>query len=88
MTIDSVINTANWRSKLIDNISNWVRSVINLALILVALGVVLQILFPQALVFIEADVTGNLIALINKFSGAGLVGMIAAGMVYYLINNR
>ena len=88
MTIDSVINTANWRSKLIDNISNWVRSVINLALILVALGVVLQILVPQALVFIEADVTGNLIALINKFSGAGLVGMIAAGMVYYLINNR
>ena len=88
MAFNSVINTANWRSKMIDNISNWVRSVINLALILVALGVVLQILFPQALVFIEADVTGNLIALINKFSGAGLVGMIAAGIVYYLINNR
>jgi len=52
----------------------------------VALGVVLQILFPQALVFIEADVTGNLIALINKFSGAGLVGLIAAGIVYYLLN--
>ena len=71
---------------MIDNISKWIRSVINLALILVALGVVLQILFPQALVFIEADVTGNLIALINKFSGAGLVGLIAAGIVYYLLN--
>ena len=71
---------------MIDNISNWVRSVINLALVLVALGVVLQILFPDKLVFIGADITGNLINLINQFSGAGLVGMIAAGIVYYLIN--
>ena len=52
---------------------------------MVALGVVLQILFPQALVFINADVTANLINLINQFSGAGLVGAIAAGIVYYLI---
>ena len=46
---------------MIDNISNWVRSLINLALVLVALGVVLQILFPDKLVFIRADITGNLI---------------------------
>jgi len=70
---------------MIDNISNWLRSVINLALIIIALGVVLQVLFPQALVFIESDVTGNLIGLINKFSGAGLVGLIAAGIVYSLM---
>ena len=49
---------------------------------MVALGVVLQILFPQALVFINADVTANLINLINLFSGAGLVGAFAAGIVF------
>ena len=70
---------------MIGNIRSFVRSIIDLALVVVALGVVLQILFPQALVFINADVTGNLINLINQFSGAGLVGVVAAGIVYYLI---
>ena len=73
---------------MIESVSRWIRDVIQLALVVVALGVVLQILFPQALVFINADVTGNLISLIDKFSGAGLIGLIAFGMVYYLIQRR
>ena len=71
-----------------DNVNRWLRGIIDLALAVIALGVVLQILFPKALVFINADVTGNLIGLINQFSGAGLVGLIAFGIVYYLIQKR
>ncbi len=71
-----------------DNVNRWLRGIIDLALVVIALGVVLQILFPKALVFINADVTGNLIGLINQFSGAGLVGLIAFGIVYYLIQKR
>jgi len=70
---------------MIGNLRNFISGIIDLALVVVALGVVLQILFPQALVFINADVTANLINLINQFSGAGLVGAIAAAIVYYLI---
>ena len=70
---------------MLNNIRVWLRGAIDLALVVIALGVVLQILFPQALVFINADVTANLINLINQFSGAGLVGAIAAAIVYYLI---
>ena len=70
---------------MLGNLRNFVSGIIDLALVVVALGVVLQILFPQALVFINADVTANLINLINQFSGAGLVGAIAAAIVYYLI---
>ncbi len=73
---------------MIDSASRWIREVIQLALVVIALGVVLQILFPQALVFINADVTGNLIGLIDKFSGAGLVGLIAFGMVYWIVQRR
>lgn len=57
------------------------KSGIEVALVLVGLGVVLQILFPDALAFINADVAGNLIDLINQFSGAGLIGVIAALIV-------
>ena len=73
---------------MLDIVNRWLRGVIDLALVVIALGVVLQILFPKALVFINADVTGNLISLINQFSGAGLVGLIAFGIVYYLVQRR
>ena len=73
---------------MIENVSRWLRSIIDLALVVIALGVVLQILFPKALVFINADVTGNLINLIGQFSGAGLVGLIAFGIVFYLVQKR
>tara|TARA_B100000686_G_C16152760_1_gene647629 strand:- start:146 stop:367 length:222 start_codon:yes stop_codon:yes gene_type:complete len=70
------------------SLNNALRGIIDIALVVIALGVVLQILFPKALVFIEANVTGNLINLISQFSGAGLIGAIAAGIVVWLINRR
>ena len=73
---------------MMEGIGRWLRDIVNIALIVIALGVVLQILFPQALVFISADVTGNLIGLIQKFSGAGLVGLIAAAIVYAVIQQK
>ena len=69
-----------------DSVTRILKQVTTLGLTLVVLGVVLQILFPTALVFINADVAGNLIALINQFPGAGLIGLIAAGIILYLLN--
>ena len=63
------------------SLTGMLRSGIDVALVLVGLGVVLQILFPDALAFINAEVAGNLIDLINQFSGAGLIGVIAALIV-------
>ena len=71
---------------MLDSVTNVFKTVTQMGLALIALGVVLQILFPGALAFINADVAGNLINLINEFSGAGLIGLIAAGVVLYLIN--
>ena len=63
------------------SLTGTLRSGIEVAIVLVGLGVVLQILFPDALAFINANVAGNLIDLINQFSGAGLIGVIAALIV-------
>ncbi|PPR59582.1 MAG: hypothetical protein CFH10_01863 [Alphaproteobacteria bacterium MarineAlpha4_Bin2] len=71
---------------MLDSVTNVFKTVTQMGLALIALGVVLQILFPGALAFINADIAGNLINLINQFSGAGLIGLIAAGIVLYLIN--
>ena len=68
-----------------DTVKHWLRQITEDALILIALGVVLQILFPTQLAFINANVAQNLIALVNVFSGAGLIGLIAVGIVLYLL---
>ncbi|HAO54576.1 MAG TPA: hypothetical protein DCR03_03135 [Gammaproteobacteria bacterium] len=73
---------------MLDSVTNVFKTVTQMGLALIALGVVLQILFPNALAFINADVAGNLINLVSQFSGAGLIGLISAGIVVYLINNR
>ena len=70
---------------MLTTVKNWLSSIIELALVLIGLGVVLQILFPKALVYINSDVAGNLINLIGQFSGAGLVGLIATGIVIWII---
>ena len=69
-----------------DSVTRILKQVTTLGLSLVVLGVVLQILYPGALVFINADVAANLINLIGQFSGAGLIGLIAAGIIVYLLN--
>ncbi len=66
---------------MLSSLTNMLKSGIDVALVVVGLGVVLQILFPDALAFINANVAGNLIDLINQFSGAGLIGVIAALIV-------
>ena len=73
---------------MLDSVTIVFKTVTQMGLALIALGVVLQILFPNALAFINADVVGNLINLVSQFSGAGLIGLISAGIVIYLINNR
>ena len=71
---------------MLDSVTGVFKTVTQMGLAFIALAVVLQILFPGALAFINADVAGNLINLLNQFSGAGLIGLIAAGVVVYLIN--
>ena len=68
-----------------DSVTSIFKQLTQMCMALIALGVVLQILFPGALAFINADVAANLIGLIKQFSCAGLIGLIAAGVVVYLI---
>ena len=70
---------------MLDTTIRWIKQITELAFVVVALGVILQILFPGALVFINADVAGNLIGLISKFSVAGLIGLIAIGVVVWMM---
>ncbi len=63
-----------------------VRGVLEMLLWLVAVLTLLQVLFGNSFVqFFGIDVVGNIGALVAKFGNAGLVGIIAAAAVAYMI---
>jgi len=68
---------------MLDKIKSLLASLTDVALTFLLLGIVLQVVFG-AVPFFPADVTGNLVALIGSLGDAGVVGLIAIGVIYWL----
>ena len=64
---------------MLDKAVGWMRSLTEAGIALIALGVVLQVIWPgaAAIPFIGIDIVGNVLALVAKLGGEGLVGLIA-----------
>ncbi len=71
-----------------DKLKGWLSQIVELGLLLIALGIVLQILFGRAVSFIPGDVVGNLIAVVKTMGDNGLAGMIAIGVILWLFWKR
>ncbi len=65
---------------------NWLREITEIGLLLVALGVVIQILFSTGNTTFIGNVTENLTNLISSLGSQGLVGLIALGVILYLLS--
>ncbi len=67
---------------MIDKISGWIKSITEIGLGLIALGVVLQILFGAAVPFIGLDVIGSVVSLVKQLGSEGLVGLVAIWVLW------
>lgn len=72
----------------LERVKRWIGQITELGLLLVALGIVVQILFGNAASFLTADIVGNLIALIRALGDNGLVGLIALAIILWLYSRR
>ena len=71
---------------MIAEIRRWLSGVMELLLWLVAMLALLQVLFGDNFVEVFGlDLVGNIGELIAKFGNAGLVGVVAAALIAYLI---
>ena len=71
---------------MIAEIRRWLSGVLELLLWLVAMLALLQVLFGDNFVeFFGIDVVGNIGSLVAIFGNAGLVGIVAAALIAYLI---
>ena len=67
----------------LQEVKKWLGEITEILLLLVALGVVVEILFGANVTFFGGVVV-NLTALIGEFGKDGLVGLIALGIILYL----
>ena len=69
---------------MLDKAVGWMRSLTEAGIALIALGVVLQIIWPgaAAIPFIGIDIVGHVLALVAKLGGEGLVGLIALWVLW------
>ena len=68
-------------------IKNWLGELTEIALLLIALGIVVEILFGASVPFFGGIVT-NLTKLISDLGQNGVVGLIALGIILFLFRRR
>jgi hypothetical protein len=71
----------------LDKIKGWLAEIVEVGLLLVALGIVLQILIGPKMMFL-GDVIANLTGMIAQLGQNGLVGLIAIAIILWLFAKR
>ncbi len=71
----------------LDKIKGWIAEIVEVGLLLIALGIVLQVLIGPKMMFL-GDVVGNLTGLIAQLGQNGLVGLIAISIILWLFAKR
>ncbi len=67
---------------LMDNIIGWIKKLTEAGVAVIALAVVVQIIFGADAAFLPGDILGSLTGIITSLGGAGLVGLLAAALLY------
>jgi hypothetical protein len=66
----------------------WVIGLTHISVMLLTLGIVWQVLFGSAVPFIGGDVVGNIVGIVNQLGNAGLTGLIALVVVFWLFRHQ
>lgn len=73
---------------MLEVVKKGLKEITELGVLLVALAIVMQILFGQAVPFVGGDVVANITSLIATLGDNGLVGLISLGVILYLFQKR
>jgi hypothetical protein len=71
-----------------ETVRGWLGRLVEFGLLLLALGILLQLLFGPSVILLTGDVVGNLIDLIQALGDRAFVGLIALGIFAWLYVRR
>ena len=73
---------------MVDRVLGWIRSLTEIGLALIALGVVLQVIFGATIPFLGLDIVGSVVALVSKLGSEGLVGLVAIWVLWGIYSKK
>ena len=73
---------------MVDKALGWIRSLTEMGLAIIALGVVLQIIFGSAVPFHGMDVVGSVVGLVKQLGSEGLVGLVAIWVLWGIYSKK
>ena len=73
---------------MVDRFLGWIRSLTEVGLALIALGVVLQVIFGATIPFLGLDIVGSVVALVSKLGSEGLVGLVAIWVLWGIYSKK
>ena len=59
---------------------------IDVGIKLISLSIILQVIFGSKVSFLTGDVVGSILGIVSTLGGAGLAGIIAAGIIWKLLD--
>ena len=74
----------------LNKIGDWAKSLTEIGIIIIALGVVLEVLFNVADIpfWPEVSVVDNIMGIIGSLSNEGLLGLVGAGVLYHILKKK
>lgn len=72
----------------IERVKNWAKELVDLAVVLIAFGVVVSIIFGPENGWYFGKITNNLIMFINDIGNNSLAGIIALFVIIYAFTRR
>ena len=73
--------------RLLEEVKRWLGEIIEIALLLVAIGIICEILFGATVPFFS-QIVPNLNGVISNFGENGLVGLIGMGIILWVFHRR
>jgi len=70
---------------MLDQIKGWMKEATEIGVALIALTIVLQVIFGGTVPFIGGDVIGTITGIVAQLGGQGLVGLVAAAILYKIL---
>jgi len=72
----------------LEEAKRWIGEITEIALLLIALGIAVEILFGSAVPFFGGKIVTNLTALLKTLGDNGLIGLIALGIILFLFRRK
>ena len=71
-----------------DQMIGYVKKLTEAGVALLALGIIMQVIFGKVVPFVGGDIVGNITAIIASLGAQGLVGLVAVGVIYAVLNKN